>query len=246
MLELLLPAASTSGSAHGHMGCTCLVGELTCLVLIQGPPARNDFPMQRFDNNRPHGAPFPNQPPARQIFNGPPGVPFPNGPPVGQIPNRAPVGPIPNRPLVGPVVNRPPGAIDAAAGAAAAPAAAPVKSARGCVLVENVPQGATVADVVTFFEGYNVLKGGIYVVNPNELRRPTWTLVAQFKSTDAAEDAAVCLSSVAPPPGEGGGVGVSLQLSINNLSGHLSRLSSPSTSLSSYSLCLQFICPSTC
>lgn len=65
-----------------------------------------------------------------------------------------------------------------------------VKSARGYVIVSNVPKGATSDNITRFFEGYGALRAGISVVK-NSLQSSTWTVVVQFKSRSSGEDAVV-------------------------------------------------------
>jgi hypothetical protein len=80
--------------------------------------------------------------------------------------------------------------LDRGAGVAAAATATALKSARGYVLVGNVPKGATGDHMISFFEGYSVLRAGMGVLKET-LRSPAWTVLVQFKSKAAGEDAVV-------------------------------------------------------
>lgn len=65
-----------------------------------------------------------------------------------------------------------------------------VKSARGYVIVSNVPKGATSDNIMSFFDGYSALRAGINIVK-DSLQSSSWTGIVQFKSRSAGEDAVV-------------------------------------------------------
>eukprot|EP00884_Botryococcus_braunii_P020704 jgi/Botrbrau1/7317/Bobra.247_3s0012.1 len=76
-----------------------------------------------------------------------------------------------------------------------------LRSARGYVLVRNVPKGATSDHIVSFFDGYSALRAGVCVLK-DTLDSSLWTLVVQFKSKAAGEEAVADLDDGPFPMGQ--------------------------------------------